>query len=222
MLSPSPKRKRLGRPAVKARATTRTRRSPEDARAEILAAAERLLISRGPEAVRVQTVAREVGITDAAVHYHFGSRETLLEALLRHAGRRMKREINDAMARWDRDDPDIGELFGLMSKTYDTRGYARLSAWLMLTGWSAPGSGIFRRLAEEIHAQRVEHAGADIPPLDDTLFMIELLTLVAWAEALSGHSWRKSVGLPADRETRDRFKDWFAELVTERLGIFGD
>ena len=49
------------------------RRSVDDARREILDAAESLLARGGPDAVRVQVVAGEVGVSDAAVHYHFHS-----------------------------------------------------------------------------------------------------------------------------------------------------
>jgi AcrR family transcriptional regulator len=61
----------------------RIRRSATASRLAILQAAEARLIAGGPDAVRVQPLARELGLTDAAVHYHFGSREKLLEALLR-------------------------------------------------------------------------------------------------------------------------------------------
>ena len=65
----------------------RIRRTPEASKAAILAAAERRLIREGPEGVRVQRIAADLGMTDAAVHYHFGSREALVEALLRSEGR---------------------------------------------------------------------------------------------------------------------------------------
>ena len=56
----------------------RVRRSPEAARLAILEAAERRLIEGGPETVRVQHIAADLGVTDAAVHHHFGSREALI------------------------------------------------------------------------------------------------------------------------------------------------
>jgi AcrR family transcriptional regulator len=202
-------------------AKTRIRRSVEDARREILDAAERRLIAGGPDAVRVQTVARDIGLTDAAVHYHFGSREALLESLLRRAGRRLKEELTLAMRRWDPDTLDLAELARLMAETYDAEGHARLSAWLTLAGWKPRGAGMFHNLAKEIHAVRAQLAsrrGLEPPPLDDTLFSVELLTLVVWAEALTGDAWRRSVGLPADRATGRRFMEWFGTLLSKHLG----
>ena len=50
----------------------RVRRSPEEARRAILEAAEKHLVEGGPEAVRVQVVARDLGLSDAAIYHHFG------------------------------------------------------------------------------------------------------------------------------------------------------
>src|SRR5215467_2095443 len=72
---------------------TRIRRPAERAREEILDAAERRLVADGPAALRVQAVAREVGVTDPAVHYHFGSRDGLLQAVCRRAARRLRDDV---------------------------------------------------------------------------------------------------------------------------------
>ena len=64
----------------------RVRLPREDAQRAILDAAEKRLREGGPEAVRVQHVAADLGVTDAAIHHHFGSRRGLMEALLRFAG----------------------------------------------------------------------------------------------------------------------------------------
>ena len=77
---------------------TRRRLPADESRRRILQAAEKRLIEDGPEGVRVQLVARDVGITDAAVHHHFGSRRGLLEALLRYGGRRLRAEVEAAVA----------------------------------------------------------------------------------------------------------------------------
>ena len=49
----------------------RRRRSPEEARAEILDAAEHLLIEEGLSALTLQRVASEVGISHPGVLHHF-------------------------------------------------------------------------------------------------------------------------------------------------------
>jgi AcrR family transcriptional regulator len=200
--------------------STRVRRSVDEARAAILDAAERRLISGGPDAVRVQTVARDVGITDAAVHYHFGNREGLMDALLRRAGRRLRDELVALAERWDADTLDVSDLVELFEETYDRRQYARLTAWMTLHGWRPKGSGMLRELGEAFHEARSARAtdtGTRKPSLEDTLFMLELVHLFVWAEALVGTSAHKMVGLPSDRRTDLRFKRWFARLTNEHL-----
>ena len=72
---------------------SRRRRTADQAIAEILTAAEALLTEGGVAAVQVRAVAARVGITDAAVNYHVGTREQLLLALLRHGGKQIRAGI---------------------------------------------------------------------------------------------------------------------------------
>lgn len=203
-----------------ARRVKRRRRSAEDAREMILAAAEKRLIEGGADAIKVQTLARDVGLTDAALHHHFGSRDGLMEALLRRAGRRLREEMSAALGGWDGDSYDIGALIDLISGTYATRGYARLTAWMMLAGWRDRGSGIFRETANTIHALRARRArrkGQRPPPVEETLFAIALVNLVLWAEPLVGAPMLRAVDLPGDPATLGRFRRWFTELIESRL-----
>ena len=60
----------------------RVRRAPEDARANILAAAEKLLVERGPLALKLADVATQAGVANASVIHHFGSIDGLHAALM--------------------------------------------------------------------------------------------------------------------------------------------
>jgi AcrR family transcriptional regulator len=51
-------------------------------RDRLLAAAERLFLNKDPDQVSVRAVNAEAGLNPGAVHYHFGSRENLIAALL--------------------------------------------------------------------------------------------------------------------------------------------
>ncbi|MFB6889774.1 TetR/AcrR family transcriptional regulator [Kitasatospora sp. NPDC056327] len=55
---------------------------PASTRDRLLAAAERLFLQRGVGQVSVRAVNAEAGLNPGAVHYHFGSREGLVTALL--------------------------------------------------------------------------------------------------------------------------------------------
>ncbi|WP_193604588.1 TetR/AcrR family transcriptional regulator [Nocardioides dongkuii] len=50
--------------------------------ARILQTAERLFAERGPEAVSLRAITTEAGTNVASIHYHFGSKEGLLAALI--------------------------------------------------------------------------------------------------------------------------------------------
>jgi hypothetical protein len=144
----------------------------------------------------------------------------LLEALLAHAGRRLRDELRAAVEGWDPGTMQVADLVRRMQHTFETEGHARLSAWMTLGGWRPRGAGLLRALAEAIHDVRVELAtlaGVSPPDLEDTLFSIELLALVLWAEAVSGGAWRLSLGLRADRPTAERFTAWFADVLASHL-----
>ncbi|WP_344242730.1 TetR/AcrR family transcriptional regulator [Actinocorallia libanotica] len=51
-------------------------------RDRLLAAAERLFLGKDPEQVSVRAINAEAGLNPGAVHYHFGSKEGLVAALL--------------------------------------------------------------------------------------------------------------------------------------------
>lgn len=53
-----------------------------DTRERLLAAAERLLLTRPYDEVSVRGICGEAGANPAAVHYHFGSKDALVAALL--------------------------------------------------------------------------------------------------------------------------------------------
>ena len=66
----------------------RTRREATEAASEILDIAERLVQVRGFNGFSYADVAGELGVTTAALHYHFASKAELGEALIaRYAGR---------------------------------------------------------------------------------------------------------------------------------------
>src|SRR5450432_3158548 len=69
---------RVQRKRPVARAVTRRRRTSDEARAAILDAAERRLVSSGPAGIRLQEVAADVGVSHPTVLHHFGSREALV------------------------------------------------------------------------------------------------------------------------------------------------
>jgi len=70
--------------AVKPEATStaRIRLPSRDTRAEILAVASELFIEQGYEATSLREIAARLGITKAALYYHFPSKDDILRALM--------------------------------------------------------------------------------------------------------------------------------------------
>jgi AcrR family transcriptional regulator len=194
----------------------RVRRSADEAKRVILQAAERRFREGGQAAVRVQLVARDVGLTDAAVHHHFGSRKGLLRALLRHAGRGLREQLEAAALGWSEGSRDLASLTELISECYEKRGYAQLAMWLMLSGMTGRGSGMLSSLVD-VFQRDAEHAARDLgiaaPTRTETQFVVALFHMVQVAEPLFGEAMRRSVGLPSDAASRDEFRAWL-------LGVF--
>jgi len=59
-----------------------------DTKTAILDAAQKLMAEHGINGVSLRAIMNEAGANPAALHYHFGSRESLIEAILARHGRR--------------------------------------------------------------------------------------------------------------------------------------
>ena len=195
------------------------RRSAEDARRTILEAAEKHFRQGGQAAVRVQVVARDVGLTDAAIHHHFGSRKGLLEALLRHAGRGVRDEIEKAALTWSEGAHDLASLTELISDCYDRRGYAQLAIWLKLSGMPGRGSGMLSALVDALQRDaELDARKTRTTPLPRTelQFIVALFHMLQVANPLFGEAMLRSAGLKGDADSRERFRTWLLS-VFERL-----
>lgn len=193
----------------------RRRRSADSAKQAILEAAERRLIAGGPDAVRVQALARELGMTDAAIHHHFGSRDGLLEALLRFGGRRLRDAVADVVAARPDAPLDVRALIDGLLPVLEGGGYSWLALWLWAAGWRDTGSGLFDELAVAIERERARRrpartARAARAPSAESRFLAAWLALTLMAEPLFGRPARRSVSLAADAATTERFRTWLA------------
>ena len=198
----------------------RLRRTPQAAKLAILEAAERRLHDEGPEGVRIQRIAADLGITDAAIHYHFGTREALMDALLRRIGRRLVDDIEATIENWAPDQIDVAALGRLFQRAYADERAARLALWLSLTGWRPKGSGMFKSLVEQVHRARIQaarKAGRAAPRISDTQYAIALLSAAHMLAAMAGEAVLASVA--ADRTGLDQhaFLDFAVELIARHL-----
>jgi len=200
------------------RPPARRRRTAEEARQRILEAAQKRLVEDGPDGLRLQELARDLGISHPAILHHFGSREGLLTALAAHG----VRGLNEELARRIREGPvDLREILDRTHAVLADRGQARLLAWLVLSGRRGTGEGphVLAELAEVAHAARIarrDPAGGPAPPYEDTVFTIVLVGLALFGDALAGDLIRTSAGVEGPGGA-DRFRSWLAGLLEDHF-----
>ncbi len=192
----------------------RKRLSPEAARQNILARAEHYLIVGGPDAVRVQVVADDLGITDAAIHYHFKNRKGLMTALLKEAGRKLQNEIADIASSMTSSADTVTEVAAKLTELYQGRKFGRLATWLAAEGWESEGQGLFdpivKKLCEE--TQNAEREG-------DVRYSLALLNTFLIGEDLVGGAFLASVSLEGDSKARAEFNRWVVRQIATSLAL---
>lgn len=197
-------------------ARSRVRRSPELARREILDAAERLLAEGGVAAVQVRAVASTIGMTDAGVNHHFGSRDALLEALLRHGGRKIRAGVLQVVDSWLDRGADVGELVDALAAFY-RQGYGELAVALHVAGWRDAGSGMLDMVVDALHSLRPD--AADMP-IEDTRLAVAALHQALATDPLYGTAFRRSAGLTGSTaDTPDAQLRWWTTHLTRSLGL---
>ncbi len=208
-----------------AAASPRRRRTPQAARADILAAAERLLAEAGIEAVQVRAVARLAGMTDAGVSHHFGDRQGLLQALIEDAGARLRAATDAIVADWlagevPAGDVDVEQLLRALALPY-RRGYAELAVALHAAGWRDRGDPIFGRVAEVLHAARLARTSGSPPPsLEDTRLTVAAFHQAIAVDALYGEGFRRSAGVKAQSAKNPEPQlAWWIATVRMELGL---
>jgi AcrR family transcriptional regulator len=198
---------------------TRRRRTAEQARREILDAAARQLAKAGPDSIRLQDVARVVGVSHPTVLHHFGSRDELVRAVVRRAFETLQAELVGAFQMTEIGERETVLLLERAFKTLGSAGYARVLAWLLLSG-SAPHTpppdiAQIRVVAEAAHAHRKRRRGAHAGDFEDTLFTTLLAALALFGDAVAGDALRRSAGLGDDPDAARRFRSWLAKLMVE-------
>ncbi|MFD0689150.1 TetR/AcrR family transcriptional regulator [Actinomadura fibrosa] len=195
---------------------SRVRRPPEEARRLILAAAEGLLTEGGVAAVHVRAVADRVGMTDAGVNHHFRTRDRLLEALLRHGGRRIRDGLQEVLDSWLDRGAELDALVQALAAFY-RRGYGELAAALHAGGWRDEGSGMLDPVVDALHALRPDAATT---PIDDTRLAVAALHQALATEPLYGTAFRRSAGLTgSDASSSAAQLRWWTTHLTQSLGL---
>lgn len=202
-------------------AGTRRRLPASEARTRILDAAERKLADVGPESLRLAELASELGISHPAILHHFGSREELVRAVIERATARLNQRLASALSE---SAPDQLALFDLISEFYNSKGNARLLAWMALSGLAPRYAASatcdttvppLQRLVELAHQRRIRrNKGRDLD-YGDTEFRSQLAALALLGEAIFGDMIRLSCGSPQGPDAARDFRQRLASLLRE-------
>jgi AcrR family transcriptional regulator len=171
--------------------------------------------------LRLADVARDLGITHQAILHHFDSRERLLAEVGRRAMTQLGDDLVAALGGEGEPPADAREILDRVYDTFGRSGQARLMAWMALSGQLEAGAGagqpvhLARRIAEVLHERRQQWgAGADF---EHSLFIVMLAAIVAFGDALTGETLRRSAGLEGDPDAALRFRDWITRVITGQV-----
>jgi len=185
---------------------TRKRLSPEESRSAAIAAARRLLLAAGPQAVTLKAVAAEVGRTHANLLHHFGSAAGLQGELARAIADSVTSGITETVERARAGETDARDIVDRCFDVFDREGAGALAAWMILTGNRDALNPILdsiRGLVAQLSVGHEEHQVAE-----STLALV----LNALGDSLLGAPIAEALHLP-----RDTARELAAERLRHRL-----
>ncbi|MEQ9520757.1 MAG: TetR/AcrR family transcriptional regulator [Parvibaculum sp.] len=199
----------------------RVRRSAEESQRVILDAAAKRLAEQGPEGIRLQDIARDVGISHPAILHHFSSRAGLVAALVDRATTQLRENLltvldgGDGVSVESQAPRLVNDTFEAMSD----QGAAKLLAWLVMTGAGPkrnPTLDVMPDIVDRSHSARcqlADKANEPRPDKEDTVFLTLLVANAAFGEAVMGDYYYKACGFGDDKNVRQRFREWLGDLI---------
>ena len=180
----------------------RRRRSPEQARTEILDAAERLLLSEGPAAIKIARVAAEASMSHPGLLHHFKSAEQLTEALHKRLSVGIREDVLALLAE---PSSDRAVVFDAAAARLADPAKGRLLAWVLAMGGSPFPPAQEQGLS----------AVADVLKGEDAHYKLLLVVLAMFGESMLGVQLRERLGLDEDPAV---FRRWLLKRLMEERG----
>lgn len=171
----------------------RERLSPQASRAAAIAAARRLLIEEGPQAVTLKAVAAQIGRTHANLLHHFGSAAGLQAELARSIAEKVTGSIAETVDRARQGQADPREIVDKTFDAFGREGAGPLAAWMILSGNRDALDPILEALRGLVRQLSVAHEGHQVPETT------HWLVLEALGDALLGGAIADALDLPRDQ-----------------------
>lgn len=192
---------------------TRRRRSADEARSEILLAAEARLRDHGLDGLNVVDVAAACGMSHATVLHHFGNTAGMRKALVDHMTDRLLRDIISALQREPTPEPPeiLQRLFDALSRG----GHAKLLAWLSIGG-EALSEDLeppqrFQALFDQLVPELARRLPAEWDRVRVARRMIFLIATAAIGYGLTGDRLPRLLGM--DGAEADAFPEWLGRQI---------
>ncbi|MCP4007008.1 MAG: TetR/AcrR family transcriptional regulator [bacterium] len=202
----------------------RRRRTAEEAKSAILDAAEERLAEGGPEAVRLQDIAKAAGISHPTILHHFGSRDGLTQALAARAIADLDRDLLSALESTESEESVLGICERIFSE-FGSTGHARLLAWRAMQAdvhqAEAVEQSMLRHVTEAVHRRRSEWAAENdspAPTFEDSYFVVRLGATALLGDAVVGEIVDRSVDPENRAAMPERFRSWLVHVLANHIG----
>ena len=184
---------------AKKKAGRRVRRTPVEARTLALASARRLLLADGPNAITLQAVADDLGMSHTNLIHHFGSAAGLQSELMRQMMSELTTAVESAVMRLRAGKGEMRNFVDIVFDAFERGGAGRLAAWIVLSGEAsrlAPVGEVVRDYIDSV--ERGAGAGAATHVHERVTSATLFVTMAALGDAIIGDDLRRMVGRERD------------------------
>jgi len=179
--------------------TKRIRRTPEDLRAEAVAAARKLIVEGSGEGLTMRAVADEIGVTYPNLSHHFGSAAGLHLAVAEELVRDLLVALEGVSFEMEGPLHDPRRVVDITFDLLDKQGLGRPMSWLARSDLEGVTDRV-RPMVDE-HVARLEKRfsahGEDVRKLVQQVALI--VTFSAYAESTVGGLLGEALGLQEER-----------------------
>jgi AcrR family transcriptional regulator len=187
-------------------------------RQAILDAAQKRLARLGADGLRLQDIARDVGVSHPTILHHFGSRDGLIVAMVQYIGEGFVAEIIRRIPLGTAPIPNEGSKVGLAYDLLANKGFGSLLGWAYRQR-PADIAPVTENLFSMAFNSMVQHkTDLDGVAPDDAwqtqlAYSIRLTLMAAAGETLIGKSITFARGNYTD------FQVWIGDVIADRVGI---
>lgn len=194
---------------VKGDSVPRTRRTPEAARAHILAAARRLLIEEGPRALKLQRVGKAAEMSHASVVHYFGTIEGLTLEMVKDNHRARREALRADLGQIETKQGRQARIEQALANLSD-RDQGRLIVGLLSLGLDPFPP------AEELGLASIVDLLTDLSdiPREEAQRLVLVSVYTMLGEAMVGAQMRERMGVDDDDTTRTQLRRWLLSKLT--------